>query len=235
MIAGIDSCRAGWIAIFYKDGIFFFGIYNCFDELMVKNNDLERILIDIPIGLSSKGFPRTIDAKLRKELKGRSSTVFNAPCRAAVYESDDEKAKSLNIKVEGKSLSIQSLNIRHKIRELDEYLTNKGKGIEIIESHPELCFKYLNKGTVVVTRKATEKGIEERLKILNSYEPLVQKLYEQIVLSTKRKDVKSDDIVDAICLCLVNKLGNIKKLSYLKDSNKSDEKGLNFTIAYYKE
>ena len=91
------------------------------EELVDKTTCLERILIDIPIGLSSPGFPRTIDSRIRRELADRASTVFNAPCRAAVYEPDDEKAKDLNIKVEGISLSVQSLNIRNKIKEVDEF------------------------------------------------------------------------------------------------------------------
>jgi predicted RNase H-like nuclease len=81
-IAGVDGCKAGWIAVFNNKGKYSYEIFRVFSDLMGKNTSLKRMLIDIPIGLSSEGYPRTIDANIRKELGSRSSTVFNAPCRA---------------------------------------------------------------------------------------------------------------------------------------------------------
>ncbi len=234
MFAGVDGCKAGWIAVFIKGEEYSFGIYKTFSDLMEKNISLKRVLIDIPIGLSSIGFPRTIDAKIRKELGPRGSTVFNAPCRAAVYEPDNERARKKNLQVEGKSLSIQSLNIRNKIKEVDEFFFTKCTSFEIIESHPELCFKYLNKGVIVLSKKSTEAGIDERLNILQSFDSQSFELYNKILSSFKRKDAKKDDIVDAMCLCLVNKLGWLEKLNFLEDLNQVDEKGIQMRIGFYR-
>ena len=232
-LAGIDGCRAGWLAVFHRGGKYSGNIYRTFTDLIADNPDLDRVLIDIPLGLSSPSCPRTIDALLRKELPGRGSTVFNAPCRAAVYEKDADRARELNRTVEGKSLSLQSLYIRDKMRELDEFLSHS-TGPEILESHPELCFKYLNGGIVVLSKKSTTVGIAERLDILGRIDISLPALYEAMLKTCNRKDAKKDDLLDAICLCLVNVLGEHRGLSILKDKNIRDEKGIEMKLAYYR-
>lgn len=231
-LAGIDGCKAGWLMVRAVDGVYDFKPYETFAHLIIDNQQLDYLLIDIPVGLSSPGFPRTIDATMRKELKGRSSTVFNAPCRLAVYEKDYQKARHLNQQVEGKSLSIQSLAISEKIREVDEYLSSTRNRITVVESHPELCFKYLNRG-IVPSKKSTKEGIAERLKIIAKYEPKLVDLYHQALKDTKRKHAKRDDIIDAICLLLVNKLGFEGHFSFLTDKHDVDEQGINIRIAYF--
>jgi 8-oxo-dGTP diphosphatase len=231
-IGGVDGCKGGWLMARYVNGKYDLERYGDFGGLITENKHLDRILIDIPIGLSSKDYSRTIDARIRSELRNRHSTVFNAPCRLAVYESDHEQARKWNIQIENKSLSIQSLLIRGKIKEVDEYLCENRFGIEVVESHPELCFKYL-KRTIVQSKKTNPEGITERLAIIEAYEPALVELYEEKQKEIKRKYAKRDDIIDAICLCLVNKLGAEDKLSYLLDKNVVDEKGIKIRIAYY--
>ena len=235
IIAGIDGCRKGWIMIYHEQKQFGYGMYSTFSELLSLNPALDRILIDMPIGLSSKAIPRTIDKVIRKELPGRASTVFNAPCRAAVYAKNNEEAKLKNIQAEGKSLSIQSLALREKIKEIDQYVTkSQGKGVEIIESHPELCFKYLTQDhQVLMTKKSKRDGIKFRLDLLLSYKPELENLYEYILKQHRRYEVKRDDILDAMCLCLVNKLSAKNGMKFLVGEEKVDEKGVDMRIGYY--
>ncbi|MCB9297102.1 MAG: DUF429 domain-containing protein [Lewinellaceae bacterium] len=230
-LAGIDGCPCGWILVTYQAGEYAVTIHHSFAALMESNSGLDRVLIDIPIGLSTANYPRTIEKAMRRELGPRSSTVFNAPCRLAVYEKDNEQARRLNRQVENKSLSIQSLLIRDKIREVDAWLSRGEAGAEIIESHPELCFKYLN-GGVVLSKKSKPEGIEERLHILSRYEDRVREIFDQAVKRFKRKEAKRDDIIDAICLCVVNKLGGADGLKFLADENGVSENGVKIRIGY---
>ena len=186
IIAGIDGCKAGWIMVKHNQDEYSFGIYPSIKKLFSENYDLQRVLIDIPVGLASSKTERSVEHDLRKELKYRHSTVFNPPCREALYEQDHISARDKNLQIEGRSLTIQSLAIKDKIRETDEFLRNSS-GFEIIESHPELCFKYLNNGQVVLSKKSTEKGLKERLSILKNYFKDVGQLYEQVINNTLRK------------------------------------------------
>ena len=229
--AGIDGCKAGWIIVKTVGTDYTFGIWQHIGELVRANADVRRFLIDIPIGLGSQSHPRTIDGILRRELGKRSSTVFNAPVRTAVYAKNYTEAKAKNRAIEGKSISVQSFNICTKISETDEFLTQQNH-IEMIESHPELCFKYLNGGKVVLSKKSTTEGIEARLHILSQYDPKISELFQKILAETKRKQAKKDDILDAICLCVVNQRA-AENLHFLKDKNQSDEKGIEIKIAYF--
>jgi hypothetical protein len=43
------------------------------------------------------------------------------------------------------------------------------------------------------------------------------------------------DLLDAICLCLVNKLGSEAGFSYIADINKEDEHQIQIKLAYYRK
>lgn len=234
---GIDGCRAGWILIYYKNDVFGYKIIKRFDEIADILQTPSRILVDIPIGLTSENFTRTLETAMRSQLGNRSSTVFNAPVRAAIQTTDKVEARKRNIAITGKSLSEQSLNIAAKIKEVDDFLQTEAYSNSkrrIYESHPEFCFKYLA-GRILQTKKSTAPGSAERLAVLNQYDQHVQEVYEEIVASELRKDVKRDDILDAMCLCLANRLGGANHLKFLTDENSIDERGLEVGIAYYKK
>ncbi len=233
IVAGIDGCRFGWIMVKWNGNAYSYGIFENIADLLDDNKDIKRILIDIPIGLASAKTKRTIEQKMRKELKYRHSTVFNPPCRKAVYELNDAAAREINIKIENKSLSVQSLNIRNKIRELDEFLRTQ-ISFDILESHPEICFKYLNNGMTLLSNKSKENGLIERLEVLSNFDKNIDKLFKKVSKVTLRKHVKKDDIIDSMCLCLVNKLGYETKLNYITDENNKDDYGIEMKIAYYK-
>ena len=107
------------------------------------------MLIDIPIGLpeNTQQDAARPDKLLRKDLKGKASSVFSVPCRQAVEEQDRTKAKALNLSVLGRSLSEQSLGICASIRQVDHFLQRHPEWKNrLIESHPEYCFTLLNHG-----------------------------------------------------------------------------------------
>ncbi len=232
-VAGVDGCPAGWLMITYDSGTFYHQIYSGFKKLLSTNHTVDRILVDMPIGLASPGYPRTIDQKLRWQLPGRGSTVFNVPVRDAIYASQFDEARHINKQMTGKSLSIQSLYLMEKIKQIDTYLINTPKkALKIYESHPELCFKSLNNGKTLLSKKSSIEGQRQRLRILGNYESSIKDLYQNILSSTTRKRVRRDDIIDAICLCLVNKLAIHDELKFLSDENAKDEHGIEIKIAY---
>lgn len=234
---GIDGCKYGWILIKSSiKGLEFGRLYPSIQALIELNQDLDRILIDIPIGLSSKNRIRTIESLMRQELKGRQSTVFNAPCRETLIAKNHKEATQINREIEGKGISMQTYNISKKIEELDNLVTkNTSLKDKTIESHPEICFKYLNDGKVVHTKKSSTDGIKERLDILQKYDSNVKELYENIEKKTMKKHAKRDDIIDAICLCLVNKLSGKNGMCFINDPLKEDDLRIKMRIGYFKK
>jgi 8-oxo-dGTP diphosphatase len=233
IIGGIDGCRGGWFLIKWDGQEYTHAFHPSLIGLLEATPGLERVFIDMPLGLGSATTSRTIEQKLRKELPGRASTVFNVPVREALWQPDDAAAKKANLRVEGKSLSLQTLNILPKIRELDDLLRNGHYKTEFVESHPELCFKYFNCGEVVHSRKSKSIGIRERMKILQVTDKGVKPLLPPEFKSYRQGDVRQDDILDAICLCLANRLSFNSETSYITQDPSRDDHGIPIRIGYY--
>src|SRR5262245_5003992 len=87
-VAGVDGCKAGWIAVVLSPG----GspaaiVFRSFGELLAGLPPDTIIAVDMPIGLpdfSGKG-GRGPEAAVRSFLGERQSSVFSIPSRAAVY------------------------------------------------------------------------------------------------------------------------------------------------------
>ncbi|WGK64501.1 DUF429 domain-containing protein [Croceiramulus getboli] len=230
---GIDGCKGGWLLVLQVENEHEAHILHTINELEDQVKWQGRFLIDMPIGLTGPSYTRTIEALMRKQLPGRAATVFNAPTRKAIYATNKEEGRRLNIERTGKSISEQSWNISGKIRELDTFLrSTERKDIGLHESHPELCFRYLH-GEVVGSRKSTPEGIEQRLQILERFEPNIRESYTRILHQFPRKQVKRDDIVDALCLCIVNQLAGEQGWSRLQENLTLDESGLEVGIFYF--
>ena len=128
-IIGLDACKYGWCGIGFIDDELIWGCFSSLDELIQKQPNLDRLLVDIPIGLSSKKFKRTVDALARTYLKKRKSSIFSPPCREALYVENYKQALAKNREIEGKGISIQAYNIGEKIKEVDEWIDHQPKQI----------------------------------------------------------------------------------------------------------
>ncbi|MEJ2248332.1 MAG: DUF429 domain-containing protein [Candidatus Lokiarchaeota archaeon] len=230
---GVDGCRGGWIAVISDskdnwDLDFFSNIHKLWKKY--RNSDL--ILIDIPIGLIEKGKkPRKCDKEARKYLTGlRSSSIFPVPCRNAIYAKNYQEANLINRNLTGKGISKQSWNITPKIKEVDMLLTtNKNAKNKLIESHPEVCFTALAHGNPLKYSKKTEKGLEERKKLLSSYSISIINLIDDHIDKLEKSEVKADDLLDASILALSAKLG-LSKIFFLPKRYKCDMKGIPMRI-----
>lgn len=229
-VLGIDACKMGWCVVGRMNDALVWGCYESIKEVITAYPDVERTLIDIPIGLSSDRFTRTVDQKARTYLDKRKSSLFSPPCRKAVYASNYKDALELNRKITGKGISVQAYNISAKIKEVDQWLNTEPKDIEVFEAHPELCFKTLNQNQDIQFSKHTKEGIELRKQVLFRYEEELKSVIQNLIKSYKRTQVKLDDILDAMALYLINK--NSEKLKIISDENSIDETGKKVGIVF---
>lgn len=227
---GLDACKFGWCGIGRINKKRIWGCFRNLDELLIKHPKLERILIDIPIGLSSYNFRRTLDTKARTLLSKRKSSIFSPPCRKALYANNYKEALATNRKIEGKGISIQAYNIGEKIKEVDEWVIQKPKQIQIFEAHPELCFKTLNENNDLLFSKHQKEGIIMRKNIIFKHQEGLKNIYSNLINSYKRNEVKPDDILDAMALHLIN--STRQDLKYVIDENNIDETDKKICIVY---
>ena len=196
---GVDGCPAGWFAVTRSAGKLTFAVVPTVSELVKSYPEASRIFIDIPIGLPWHDVPvRPCDRLARQALGApRGSSVFPVPCRKALNAPDRESASAINYAEMGRKLSAQTWAISPKIQEVDSFLRKSGAS-SIREVHPEVCFWALAGKKPMKHRKSTQAGRDERLDVLTKYEAGARDLLERALAETLRKEVRADDIVDAL-------------------------------------
>ncbi len=233
---GIDGCRGGWIAVNITDAGFEVEIYKSIEEICSKYADSNSLLVDMPIGLPENVKDIRPDSEARTYLSGRSSCIFNTPCRQAVYEEEYFEASKINKHYLGKGLSKQSFAISKQIREIDEFLEKvpefKGK---LRESHPEICFAVLaSKDDFYIplyNSKHTEEGFWDRVAVLGEFYDRTREFVSYI---SSHQLLKSHqvDCIDALCLAVSGVLGINNGFTSIPNDPQKDARGLDMEIVY---
>lgn len=221
---GADGCKGGWItAIISKDNLKI-EKFTSLLEAVKKYPDFDEFLVDMVIGLQSNSNHVRPDTYARKIIRERSSTVFPAPCRQAVYAKTIADAYQENERVLGKKFTPLTVGIIPKILEVDTFLQNNPQyKNKIKESHPEVCFARLN-GSTILSRKSEMDGMEERIRLLKQYIPELN--LHMVSALTKSMKCSIDDIVDAICLAVTANLVSQGRFEVIPENPMSDETGL---------
>lgn len=198
-VVGLDGCPDGWIAAVVEDGrIAGFEFHGSARAAIDAHADATVLAFDIPIGLSRDG-RRDADAAARRLLRGRASSVFNAPphlvldiansavgtkSRAEAYAEANEATK----RVSGRGLSSQSFALALKIADVERVAGDE----RVYEAHPEVTFAELA-GTRLLPRKKTWDGLMQRRALLS-----VQGLAIPDIVGEVSAKAAADDIVDAV-------------------------------------
>lgn len=200
MCVGVDGCGFGWVAVFEEADELGYRLGREMGALLAGFPAAGHVLVDIPIGLPWRGCPvRPCDSLARKCLGPRASSVFPVPCRAAVVASNIDEARRANVAELGRSLSAQSWGICRKIAEVDALLLGEPRARRVIrEMHPEVAFWALNGGRPMRHPKRTRAGIDERIHVLSKHEPGSRALLASALAHERRKDLKADDLLDAL-------------------------------------
>ena len=205
---GIDGCKGKWLLVCLSDTVYDVHLYDTIQEIGDRYQTADIILIDMPIGLPESLLDVRPEALLRKQLKGRASTVFNVPCRQAVKQTDYESASSTNYRILGKKLSRQSFGILPKIREIDDYLEDSPHWKNrLLECHPEYCFALLNHGMPISFNKKTPDGRRARIDLLVKNDPQTIPLITLFRKKYPRYQGRIDDLLDAMVLAVIGTAG----------------------------
>lgn len=228
-VVGVDGCRGGWVAAALTGDRFDIDVYSTITDVLTAHADAERIFIDMPIGLPESVDDLCPEAQLRSMLCGKASSVFNRPCRQAVYANPLE-ASAINKAVLGKALSAQSIGITPKIRELDEYLkAHPHHRARVYESHPEIVFARLS-GAPVLEKKRKKDGEHKRLSILSQFVPSIRAAIEHSGI--KKQQAATGDLIDAACLAVAAQLSLTRPLLSVPERPQTDARGLMMQVVY---
>lgn len=221
---GVDGCRGGWIAAVLKQGDLMINKYLSVSEIVKEYPEFDGFFIDMIIGLAGNKEHVRPEAEARKLIRERSSTLFPAPCRQAVYSESVAKAYEENERVLGKKFTPLTVGIIPKMRELDMFLQENPRYKNVIrESHPEICFGRLNNSTVL-TKKSEQEGMRERINILSDF---IKELdLDKITGLSKSFRCNADDVLDAVCLCVSANIVSQGKYQEVPEHPMTDDTGL---------
>lgn len=228
---GIDGCKGKWLVVALSEKGHSVRIFEKIDDVCECYKNADSMLLDMPIGLSESKTEIRPDADLRKNLKGKASSVFNTPCRQAVYEADYNKASDINNQIIGCKLSRQSFAITSKIKEVDCFLqTHPAWKNRLAESHPEYSFAILNNGAPILENKQTPEGTKKRLEILGRYYPNSYEVVDLFKSTYPALSSKRDDLLDALSLALIGAIGLETGFTTMPESPMSDSQGIKMQI-----
>lgn len=202
-VLGLDGCKAGWVGVLLDASGQAEPQLRLFSTISDALNTPENpaiITIDMPIGFEDtpSGPGRECERLARKILKGRASSIFSSPLRAALAASTHAEAMALNRAAGGPGLSAQSFALFRKLRELDATLT-PDMSARVYETHPEAGFALLN-GAALTHGKKTVEGRAERLALLVRHAIATHALDPHPFPKTR---CAPDDVLDA-AMCAVS-------------------------------
>ncbi len=96
VLAGVDGCPGGWIAVAGEGGSLRAEVFGSFAALTASLPGEAIIAVDMPIGLPERGV-RSAERAARAHLGERQSSLFSIPPRAAVYAGDYRESCSLSL------------------------------------------------------------------------------------------------------------------------------------------
>jgi predicted RNase H-like nuclease len=225
-VAGVDGCRAGWVAFKVEVPSLATSVELVDVPKLLKSrpNDLLCLAIDIPIGLLEHS--RACDKAARKLLsQPRGTSVFAAPCRAALAATTHAAANQINREKTGRGLSQQAFGIIPKIKEVDDTITSDCQRWAI-EVHPEVCFWALNEHQPMKHNKKTKEGAAERVAVLCLVFPEIERH-----LANRPPRIGADDLLDAAAAAWTA-LRCHRKEAQCVCTPEFDDKGLEVAIYY---
>ncbi|HEY6537899.1 MAG TPA: DUF429 domain-containing protein, partial [Candidatus Dormibacteraeota bacterium] len=153
-LIGADGCPGGWmVALEYTDRATALERWDTFHlGAVARRSSVAAVVVDIPIGLPSKG-SRACDLEARRMLgRPRASSVFPAPLRPMLEATTYEQAQRIRRRIDGRGWSRQAHGILARVAEVDAMLRHQGAE-RVYEGHPELAFQALADGVPLADSK----------------------------------------------------------------------------------
>lgn len=203
LVAGVDGCPAGWIAVMWDGGISLTSRL-CARFAEVVALPAQIIAVDMPIGLPERS-GRPPERAVRSKLGERQSSVFAVPSQKAIYCEDYAQACRVNLLHSDppRKVSKQCFHLFPKMREIDALITPELQA-RIYESHPELAFWMMNAETPLALPKKVKSapygpGLDLRRALLRQAGLPI----DHLSLDYRRRDVGADDLLDASACAFV--------------------------------
>jgi predicted RNase H-like nuclease len=163
-VAGADVWKGKWIAVSLSDGRFEGShVASSIETLVEQLGQVDRIGVDIPIGLPPAGESRRCDRLAAAYVGPRKASVFQIPCEELLGAETLQTANALARANSWPGISAQSYALKKRIFEVAGVAVGDDR---IYEVHPEVSFAEANGGVPMRSPKSSWDGLIERLDVL---------------------------------------------------------------------
>ena len=218
ILAGVDGCKAGWVAVIEDGGERRVEIFPGFAAVL-RAADL--IAIDVPIGLTART-PRLADRAARERLGARACCVFSAPYRAMLAARSYRDACAIRRDIDGRSCTRQAFGIFARIAEVDARMTPRLQR-RVFEGHREISFALMNGGPALAERKKSAAGVAARARLLARH-------FREVESIARLPGAGTDDVLDAYALLWTARRAANGKSIRIPPGIERDERGLRAEI-----
>ena len=201
-VAGVDGCRGRWVTVLW-DGFAAstpqVRLLDTFADVLATEAGV--IAVDMPIGFPERRGPggRVCEVEARARIGERRSSVFPAPPRAAVLETDYRAACAASLRHSDppRKVSKQTFMLFRSMRAIDA-LMSPGMQARVHEVHPELSFWAMNGGEPLpLPKKVKGRGFEPGLALRRSLLAAAGFPVAALAFAPGAQRAGADDILDA--------------------------------------
>jgi len=201
MTIGVDGASGGWCVAAYDGEEMKIYVYEAFAPIVTDFSDVDRMLVDMPIGLPETE-RRACDEAASQFLGSRASTIFFAPSRRALEQTEYTLASAVNKEQTGYGLSKQSWSIMPYIGEVNHVMRSDVYASDYVcESHPEVCFAAFNEEVITLSKRSKE-GLRVRKHVLSELYSSTHRVLTHALDTYMRSQFGEDDVLDAMVLAL---------------------------------
>lgn len=234
---GAVWCGGPWLAVVFDGAAFdHAAVFDGVGDVWLRyEDDVRRLLVDVPIGLvEDGGETRPCDALARDLLGERASAIFDPPVREATRKRRFPAASRVHERKTGRDLSRPAFNAREAIAAADELLKELPEAREVVgEAQPELCFRAFADRPLDFSPTIAA-GYAERLRILAEYDPDAPVTVQSVAEATDGAPVDVADVLDAVALAYTARPGP-GALRQLPPEHTTDVRGLPMRLWYRAE
>ncbi|MFD1587840.1 DUF429 domain-containing protein [Halorientalis brevis] len=237
LFLGVAYTDDGWLAAaFDASGFAHADVFAEVGEIWARYEEVvERILVDVPIGLVDSGeTPRPCEEPARAVLGPRATAVTDPPVREAARKRRYPAADRVNQRKADRRLSKSAFAVSDGIVAVDELLQEVTEARPVFaEAHPEVCYRAFA-GTTLEREKRTAGGYAERMRALVTFTRDAPPVVQECAEATAGHDVAVHDVLDAVALGYTARPGP-GSLRSLPADPPTDATGLPMQIVYRAE
>ncbi|HZQ27729.1 MAG TPA: DUF429 domain-containing protein [Acidimicrobiales bacterium] len=229
LLAGVEPCSGGWLVVPGKlHGVNLFPqhaeVLARFIDVLDYKPAFSVIALHVPVGLlSSPGRPRGCDVVARS-LMGwpRGGAIVPAPTRAALAETNYERARTANGGTLSAATWLTMPHVREAAQELQPYWQRT-----VFEVHPELAFLRLNDDVALPDSKRTAQGLKQRRQLLEEKVEGIGPVLDDVPRGTRPRQ-----LIDAAADLWTARRIAARAVVRLPDDPEWDDEGLRMEILY---